>query len=137
MILEKSAGYWSTGITVRWHEDRNAWSGEVEFFDDGFLDDDVDRRAIATQGRFATRYAVTNGESLDALTAVIDVLIADGGSLDIKFRAPDGRAPMLYYPTDGENPEWPPPAGWREMLRAQAERIDWASYGYEPQDGAK
>lgn len=137
MILERSTTYWATGVTVRWHGDRDAWSGEVKFYDDGFLNDDVDQRAIATQGRYTTRYAVADGKTVDALTAVIDVLIADGERLGIEFGMPDGRAPMLYYVTDGENPDWPPPVGYRMLLRVQAERIGWATYGYEPaEDGA-
>ena len=140
MILHSSKSYWSTGIVVRWREyagtiegvRRSGWGATVDYHDDGFCDDDPDARRVSTEGTLKTRYAVHDGETIDGLTVVIDMLIADATRLGIKFRLAEGMPAALYYEGDGENAECPPPEGWRDMLRAQAERIGWATYGYDP-----
>lgn len=133
-MISKSGRYWSTGIAVRWMDDtyRNendervipAWGGVAEFFDDGFADDDVNSGAISTQGELRTRYLVAEGQSASALSAVVDALRADAERLGIDFNAP-AEGPYLYYLGDGEHEEWPPPAGWRELMAAEAQRIGW------------
>jgi hypothetical protein len=140
VILIASKGYWSTGISLRWREyagtgfdgvKRSGWGGKVDYCDDGFCDDDPDTGRVSTEGTLVTRYSVHDGDAVDGLTAVIDTLLADAKRLGIEFRIGDGQ-PMLFFEGDGENEEWPPPAGWRETLREQAERIGWRTYGYEP-----
>lgn len=132
MILEKSTGYWATGIELRWDEHRTGWTGRVEYFDDGFPDDHADTRTVSTQGVLYTRYAVTDGNHVSGLTAAIDVLITDATTLGLSLRSPGGDPPRLYYKGDGEHEDSVPPAGWRGLLREQAERIGWSTYGYEP-----
>lgn len=141
MILISSKGYWATGIVLRWREyagtgfdgvKRSGWGGTVDYHDDGFADDDPDTGRVSTEGTLKTRYSVHDGNAVQGLTVVIDTLIADAARLGIKFRGAGDDTAMLFYEGDGENEDWPPPAGWREMLRAEAERIGWATYGYEP-----
>ncbi len=96
--------YWTTGITVKFL-DTNRWKASVDFFDDGFCDD------AATQGTLSTRYFVELGQALDTL-------IADVDRLGIEWRMK-----ALYAFGDGNDAEWPMPAGWREMFEAQAERL--------------
>lgn len=136
MILERSTHYWAVGITLTWHpasvrdHDGNrvdGWSGEVDYYDDGFADDDPDTTKLSTQGTLRTRYIVADGKQQSAITAIVDTLITDAGRLGIKFRA-DGGLPWLYVPGDGEWEDKPVPDGWREMLAAEAERIGWATY---------
>jgi hypothetical protein len=50
------------------------------------------------------------------------VLRADAERLGIQWRDP-----TVYYKGDGEDPEYPPPDGWRELLAAQAARLGWYS----------
>lgn len=136
MILTKSTGYWATGITLAWREaylsHAESWCGYLDYFDDGFCDDNPDTGAISTQGTLRTRYGVENTDTTSALTAVVNTLILDAASLGITWRGANDNPPMLYYRGDGEDPDYPPPDGYRELLRATAERIGWATYGYEP-----
>ncbi|GHB56032.1 hypothetical protein GCM10010331_49900 [Streptomyces xanthochromogenes] len=145
MILDVSSSYWSTGIVLVWADfsswsgghARSGWHGTVEFFDDGFAgDNDTDAGYLSTNGKLWTRYAVADGEVRSGLSAAVDVLIADARKLGIAFRVGDGPG-RLYYKTDGENPEFPPPTGWRELLTAEAERIGWDSYAVRPEAGER
>lgn len=131
MILEKSTGYWATGIALRWRNDTcTGWAGTVEFFDDGWIgDDDADTGHVSTEGVLRTRYEVTDGPTASGLATVIDVLLADAERLGITFHATPDATPHLWYVGDGETRDYPPPTGWRAMLREQAERIAWATYG--------
>lgn len=132
MIRTENAGYWATGITLRYRpagEGRpESWAGGFDFYDDGFLDDDVDLRQISTEGRLGTRYFVEGSPAEVALAAVIDTLIVDASRLGIRFEGTVTDKPILYYDGDGENDDWPPPEGWKHMLRMQADRIGWDSY---------
>ncbi len=132
MILHKGTAYWSVGITVRWRENsggdasgsRSGWDAWADFYDDGFCDDDADAGRVSTQGRLATRYAVSDGTTVAGLTAAIDALLVDAQKLGVEFRGvADG--PTLYYDSDGRRPEYPPPPGWRQTLAAEAKRIGW------------
>lgn len=39
---------------------------------------------------------------------------------------------MLYYLGDGEDPRYPPPAGWRRLLADEAARLGWDTYREVP-----
>jgi hypothetical protein len=115
--------YWATGITVcRGYsgDGRYGWMASLDFYDDGFCED------LATQGQLATRYYVRAGD--DPLGLAIDTLKADAERLGIRFEASGDLSPGLWYRGDGDNPDYPPPAGWRDLLAAQAERIGWRTY---------
>lgn len=131
-----STGYWSTGITVRWFPERpghaEAWGGHLDYLDDGFLNDEPAAGRISTEGVLRTRYPVEDEDGVNVLAVVLDALIADAAKLGITWRGPMGGAPMIYYHGDGEGPDYPPPPGYRDLLRAQAERLGWATYGYTP-----
>lgn len=131
MILHKSTGYWATGIILRC--DGQRWGGRVDFYDDGFADDNADAGKIATQGTLQTRYLVEDGDEVSALSAVVDTLIADAAKLNIRLGNPFGDSPSLYYEGDGEDPAWPPPAGWERLLAAEAERIGWEGPKVDPE----
>lgn len=111
--------YWSTGIVLRYGYaggKRLAWVAYCEFLDDGLCQDE------GTEGRLTTRYFVP-------LELAIDTLHKDATKLGIVFKAIIDKAPMLYYENDGDSKEFPPPDNWRAILREQAERIGWATYG--------
>lgn len=132
MITTNGDGYWATGITVRWRDytgTRNdvrhgGWDAWLDFYDDGFNDDDPDAGSIATEGTLRTRYGVRNGEQVTGLRAAIDALIADAQRLGVRLRAAT-TGPTLYYHRDGEDQNFPPPDGWRELLAAEATRLGW------------
>lgn len=125
--------YWSVGITVRAREARNgaglAWGGELKFYDAGWVgDDDAATGKVSTEGTLHTRYHVDPAPGDDgrtALTAVINALIADAAKLGITFRVSDPVGPSVNYEGDGEWEDYPPPAGWREMLAEQNKRLGW------------
>lgn len=135
---EPSARYWTTGIVLTWHpraqrgpsdESIPGWSGTIDYCDDGWVgDNNADTGAVSTEGTLHTRYAVVDGKTRTALSAVVDALIADAGRLGINFVAGPGDLPNLYYKGDGEHSDFPPPDGWRALLAAEAERIGWTTY---------
>jgi len=131
MILTKSSGYWSTGITLRYRDAYGnrpeSWSGSLDFHDDGFLNDNPTTGVVSTEGTLRTRYFVEGRPAEVALAAVINTLIADASRLGIHFENSVSK-PALYYAGDGNDEEFPPPEGWRHMLRMQADRIGWDSY---------
>lgn len=124
MINDRDGRYWATGITVR-ADGQGRWGGRVDFFDDGFADDDPDAGRIATQGMLETRYMVRDGDNTAALRAVVDTLIADAGRIGVEFRGTTDPAPQLYYDGDGEDDRCPPPAGWQRLLADEAARVGW------------
>lgn len=136
-MISTSGRYWATGITVthRQHAGRiegeaySGWAASLDYCDDGFADDDPDKGLASTEGTLRTRYAVRNSKTRSGLSIAVDNLLADAKRLGIEFVAcsPD-EAPFLYYRGGGENPEFPPPDGWRETLAAEAARIGFVSY---------
>ena len=111
-------GYWATGITVAWSRWPNGWIASVEFFDDGFTEQG------STQGKLSTRYW-SHDPGEETLARQIDLVKADAERLGIRFVATGADKPSLYYQGDGEDPEWPAPEGWRELLGRQAARLGW------------
>jgi hypothetical protein len=138
MIKNSPGGYWSTGITLTYTNGHHghAWSAVAEFYDDGFANDDPDAGQISTEGVIRTRRAVRNGVATDGLTAALDALIADATGLGIEFKNGLDGTPQLYYRGDGEDKDFPPPNGYRELLAAQAQRIGWGTFGYETAETA-
>lgn len=138
MILERSTSYWSVGIILTWHPGgardhdgtkTDGWTGEVEYYDDGWTgDDNPDAGKLCTEGTLRTRYVIADGTSQTAIRAIVDTLIADASRLGIEFRTGDGDLPRLYVPGDGEWEDRPLPDGWRQLLAAEAARIGWATY---------
>jgi hypothetical protein len=124
---ERWSCYQATGITVVYDAEYDAWSASLEFSDAGWVgDDDADLGRISTSGRLATRYSIGDGYYTAGLDAAIAALRLDAQILGIAFvgTPPDGK-PCLYYHGDGEHPDYPPPADWRERLAAAAARIRW------------
>lgn len=112
--------YWSTGILVR--HDNGKWHATVEYFDNGFVDDNADDRRVSTEGKLHTRYYLRDGKHADALTIAIDTVKADAERLGITWRdvwATEAKATI--YMDDEETA----PAGWRELANAQARRLGW------------
>lgn len=136
-MISKSGRYWSTGITVTYSEFATringitypGWSALLTYCDDGFTNDDPDAGLVATEGRLHTRYPVRDAKTRSGLSVAVDALVADAKRLGIEFIATSAtEAPFLYYRGDGENDEYLPPDGWREMLAAEAARIGFVSY---------
>lgn len=131
-MITNKGGYWAVGMTVRWREHsgrRNGvphggWDAWLNFYDGGFCDDEPDQGQVSTEGTLRTRYAVADGETVSGLRAAIDTLIRDAQQLGIEFRRIVG-PPSLSYHGDGEDKDWPPPAGWRTLLTVEAERLGW------------
>lgn len=135
MILQASDSYWAVGITVRC-DTHGRWGGHIDFYDDGFCDDNADKGQVATQGRLATRYLVDDGTDVPALRAVLDTLIDDAQRLGIRLAGPAQSRPSLSYEGDGEDPANPPPAGWRELLAAESARLGWTDQS-ETEEGRR
>jgi hypothetical protein len=144
MILHRSTGYWTTGIVARWRAHSGSihgvphggWAAKLDFFDDGFTDDDPDAGQVSTEGTLRTRYAVRDGDKVGGLRAAVDALVADAQRLGIRLGGPT-IGPCLYYEGDGEDPANPPPPGWQELLAAEAARIGWSSYENNEQEGRR
>jgi len=134
-MISRSGKYWSTGITVRWSSHTGStptgptsgWYATVEYFDDGFCNDDTDAGNISTQGAISTRYGVSDGSERSGLSAAVDTLIADAARLGIEFRPPFGETPSLCMVGDGEHDDVDYPAGWRALINSEADRIGWHS----------
>lgn len=129
-------GYRATAITVRYGYsgmDRYGWAATVDFYDNGFCNDDTDAKSISTQGTLKTRYLVREGTGADAdgLAAAVDVVKQDADRLGIRFGG--ATSPTVYYEGDGEDEDYTPPDGWRGMVNAQAERLGWKPL-YVPED---
>lgn len=136
MITKSNTRHWATGISLRWTEHAGShgvdgqrvsysgWAAKLEFYDDGFCDDDPDKREVSTQGTLVTRYAVRDGEQVSGLSLAIDTLLADAERFGIELRGP-GRTPNLYYEGDGEDVNYPPPPGWHVLLAAESARLGW------------
>ena len=122
-MITTDGHHWANGITVRC--DGKRWGGRIDFYDDGFVSDNPDAGEVATEGVLRTRYMVEDGDNVTALRAVVDTLIADAARLGIELVGPVGTRPSLWYEGDGEDSDWPPPAGWRQLLAGEAQRIDW------------
>ena len=117
--------YWSTGIVVRHGyagSDRYGWSARASFFDDGFCNDDVASGTLSTEGELRTRY-YADGEH--GLTAAINAVKRDAERLGVRFHRHGNGPACVYYEGDGEDEEYPPPAGWRTILAAEADRLGW------------
>ncbi len=114
--------YWSTGITVHYLPDNTSrsgneitavpWWAKLQFLDSGFCDNS------STEGTLYTRYG------LPTIGDAIDLLKGDAERFGIEWRA----QPSLYVDGDGELPNVPLPADWRELLSAEAKRLGWETY---------
>lgn len=129
-MISTTQRYWATGVVTRWsgHIDdpgsgAGRWSAHVDFCDDGFCSDDAETGQVSTEGTLRTRYFVRDGETVSGLRAALDAILSDANRLGIEFN--NDRGPCLYYEGDGEDPDWPPPPGWRELLCVEADRLGW------------
>lgn len=135
-MISTSGRYWSVGITVTWvpfaerinDEPFSGWHARLDFHDEGHCNNDPDSGMVSTGGRLFTRYPVRDGEVRTGLSAAIDTLIADAKKLDIDMTSSTTKRPWIFYEGDGENPEYPPPEGWSDMLAAEAKRVGFDSY---------
>lgn len=102
--------YWTTGIKLKYDgrpDNGGKWSANLDFYDDGFCDDE------STEGTLHTRYYVE-------IETAIDTLIADAKRLGIEIKKGIGDKPFLMLYQDGERYV---PDSWRKVLQEQAERI--------------
>lgn len=131
-MISGNGRWWSTGIVLKWIPDalpgQPGWHGTVHFYDDGCVPgDDADNGAVSTKGELATARFVIDGRHVPALQVIVDALLADAARMGILFKDDVRDYRDLYYEGDGEDPDWPPPAGWRDVLLAEATRIGWRS----------
>ncbi len=115
--------YHGIGIIARYLEGRG-WATTVRFPDAGLCKDTTDAGRVSTEGELGSRYFVRDGDQMDGLTAAVDAVKADADRLGIKWYD----IATVYYEGDGEDPEWPPPAGWRALVNAQAVRLGWEPF---------
>lgn len=132
-------GYWATGITVKYGYSGSSlygWSAKVDFYDSGFCDDDTDSGAVSTEGTLHTRYFVREGDGPDAdgLAAAVDAVKRDAERLGIDFSRSEAVPPTVYYLLNGEDKDYPPPDGWRELVNTQARRLGWEPQYRERED---
>lgn len=97
------------GITLKYGygggSTQYGWWAKVDFEDFGHCDCD------SIHGSLSTKY-------IDNIQSAIDTIKADTEKLGIKFHGP-----MLFYVNDGNSKDYPPPEGWKELLKKEAERI--------------
>lgn len=124
--------YWSSGIIVTYRvnpEGTGGWHVTVNFYDDGWANDDRPQEGIvATGGKLYTAYVVKDADSLTCLTAAVDTVVRDARGIGVLFEPTAGVGPFIYY---GMATEFPPPDGWQVMLDNQAERLGWPPL-YQP-----
>ena len=95
-------------------EGRYGWQADLHWNSGGILTDGF------VEGVISTRYFE---ETLtDAVSYVWDIK-EQFGLQDI----PMGVA--LFYKGDGEDPSNPPPSGYRALLKEEAEKREWKTYG--------
>ena len=130
-MISRTGTYWSPGITVHWRENatgRNgvpvpAWGASLNFFDDGFTNDDADEGEVSTEGSLRTRYHVRDGDTVSGLSAAVDALIADAARLGIEFRGVPGDSPDLCFETEDELVS----GELRGNIAREAARIGWST----------
>jgi hypothetical protein len=111
-------GYWSTGITVTHvaggtggpasDPQPREWGAKAEFFDDGFC------QTASTEGELRTRYTV------GTLSEAVDLVRVDAERLGVVWKEP-----TIYMKGDGEDEEFPPPHGWKQLLADECQRLGW------------
>lgn len=109
---------YATGIILEYGPsagDKYGWWATVEFQDFGHCDD----RSI--KGVISTQYGVE-------ISLAIDTILTDVEKLGIKFIKSESITPALLYKDDSENKDYPPPEGWRQLLKAEAARIGFHTY---------
>lgn len=121
--------YWANGLTVTYlqpyGERPGAWKADLDFFSgSGF-------QRVSTEGEIRTNF-IQDAALHSSLPQCIDALLGCARDLGIRVFDPAGRHVSLYYAGDGESEQFPPPEGWRDLLREQAQRLGWATYGYQP-----
>ncbi|GAA2623943.1 hypothetical protein GCM10010399_64100 [Dactylosporangium fulvum] len=119
-MISSTGRYWTAGVIVSYDSHRKAWAAGIDFLDDGFADDDPDTGRISTEGKLHTRYMVKDGQQAAALTAAIDVIVADAERLGIEFNDRN-----LYY--DDRDGIFPEPDDWKRLQDEQVARLGWAS----------
>jgi hypothetical protein len=119
-MISSSGRYWTTAINVSYDAYRETWAASIDFLDDGFANDDTDTGRISTEGSLRTRYHVSAGRQTPALTAAIDVIVADMERLGIEFQARN-----LFY--DDRSGTFPEPNNWKRLHDGQVTRLGWSS----------
>ncbi|MBD3251238.1 hypothetical protein GF380_02080 [Candidatus Uhrbacteria bacterium] len=59
----------------------------------------------------------------------MDSVIASAERIDVTFRNPS-----VYYLSDGQSKDYPPPDGWKDMIHSECERLGWNDVYWE-EDG--
>ncbi len=115
-------GLFSTGIKLAFNP-HAGWCATVEFTSMLFAAPDC------IDGTIGTRYHDQD------LSKVIDRVHSAALKIGVLFMRNAAIQPHLYVDGDGEDPAVELPADWREIVRAQCDRLGWASC-YEAGDSA-
>lgn len=113
---------WATGVTLKYGYSGGGlygWTAEICWFDNKFCEDK------AVQGRIVTRYFE------ESIELAIDTVMEVFEQFNIKKTDNEFIGFNLYYEGDGEDKEWPPPEGYRKLLRDEAEKRGWKTYTRE------
>lgn len=61
------------------------------------------------------------------LSEVIDGLIANAKDLSVSIGLPNVLKPSLLLHAEGEDPEYPAPENWRQVIQDQCDRLGWTN----------
>jgi len=113
-------GYYSTGIKLI-YSPHAGWCATVEFATWLFA------AADSIEGSVGTKYHEAD------LTKVIDLVCAAAQKVGVVFVRNAAIQPHIYVERDGEDPAVHLPVDWREVVKAQCDRLGWETC-YEPKD---
>ncbi|MED4285084.1 hypothetical protein P4679_24500 [Priestia megaterium] len=105
-----------TNIVVYLQED--GWVAELDWATDKFWEE-PDKQKFATQGTVSTMYQNPN------LSETIDVVVKKIRELGLQ-KHPIGVA--LLYKGDAEDPKYPAPNNYLEILKEEAKKRGWVTY---------
>jgi hypothetical protein len=94
--------HWTTGISVfyRTLDGKHTWKASLDYFDDGFMQYDLSKDEVCTQGTLTTRYYIPEYRNdVDDLNQIVDTLWADAQRHGIV----PGPNPPMYLFSDHED----------------------------------
>jgi len=110
---------WSVGITLKFGYAGGGLYGWWAWVDFENSAEPVTDGCMS--GRVSTKYGID-------ICKAIDQVLELCSQIGVEFIEHADCLPAVYYLQDGDSKDYPPPEGWREILKAQADRIGWNTY---------